>query len=317
VEIDDTFDVRFEGAEEIVSFRDGDLSHKGVFIADTRGAAPLALVQVRFHLSDLPPLEVAGQLVPSGATGSGYITMDGGDALDALHAAVDLVISRAEDAPVVPADEESHPSPNSETPEEVGGAMSSTQGSPDSEEGAEPDAVDQEWGVHKDVEETDDASDDNTVEGRKHPTPVWDLIDTQSEMSIGHQVRELTTRDKLRLALHATRPVRQILIRDVEKNIHIRVVKNPKVKDQEILEYTSIASLSPLALRWIGEQRRFLRNAQVVYNLVLNPGSPPDLAKKLLARLNTSQLMRIMRSGRVKEAVRRAARKKLMDAGEI
>ncbi len=291
------FEIRFEVPSEVLSFRDGDLSHNGVFIADTRDVPPLTPVQVRFHLVDLPPLDVDGQLVPSGDSGTGYVTMTGGDALDALHAAVALVGAREmETVDTAPSEERK-------------------------EGGGNPD---EEWGVHAPVdademddEESDDDAGAESTPGRVKPVPAWQLIDTTSDLPIAHQVRELSLKDKMRLARHATRPVRQLLIRDVDKSLHIQVIKNPKVTDQEIVEYSAIASISPLALRWLGDQRRHLRNVQIVQNLVLNPATPPDLAKKLMSRMNKKQLMRVMRSGRVKEAIRRTARKKLMDAGEL
>ena len=297
------FEIRFEAPSEVLSFRDGDLSHNGVFISDTRDVPPLTPVQVRFHLVDLPPLDVDGQLVPSGHSGTGYVTMTGGDALDALHAAVELVSARDMETVDTTPHEESTEDQNS------------------IEDGGNPD---EGWGVHAsddadamDEEESDAAAGDESVPGRVKPVPAWQLIDTTSELPIAHQVRELSLKDKMRLARHATRPVRQLLIRDVDKSLHIQVIKNPKVTDQEIVEYSAIASISPLALRWLGDQRRHLRNVQIVQNLVLNPATPPDLAKKLMSRMNKKQLMRVMRSGRVKEAIRRTARKKLMDAGEL
>ena len=148
-------------------------------------------------------------------------------------------------------------------------------------------------------------------------TPVWQLVDVTGDTPIAHQVRALSLKDKLRLARQAARPVRQILIRDVEKNIHVQVVRNPKVSDQEILEFSAMAALSPLALRWIADQKRHVRNKRIAMNLVTNPSTPPDVAKKLLGGLSVSALRRVARSTRAKEPIRRAAKKKLMDAGEM
>ena len=121
--------------------------------------------------------------------------------------------------------------------------------------------------------------------------------------------------DRLRLAKQANRPVRNILIRDVEKRVHVSVLKNPKISDEEIFEYTAIPTLAPNALRWVASQAKYSRRPEVRMNLIMNPAMPKDTAVKLMASLNAGQLMRIMRSPKAREAIQRVARRKLMNMG--
>lgn len=147
--------------------------------------------------------------------------------------------------------------------------------------------------------------------------PAWELIDMGSGVPIHQQVKELTTAEKLKLARAAARPVRAILIRDAEKRIHINIVKNPKVTLEEVREWTAMPGISPLALKWIADQPTFARNSQIQLNLVKNPQSPRDVALKMLSLLPTGECLKIARSTMVREAISRAAKKRVMKAGLI
>mgnify|MGYP004390195723 CR=1 FL=1 len=153
--------------------------------------------------------------------------------------------------------------------------------------------------------------------GTKMPTPAWKLIDATSTVPIHKQLKELGVSDRVRLARQATRPVRALLLRDIEKRIHLEVVKNPKITDEEIVEATKISNLSPGALRYIATQRKYTRRRDVVLNLIYNPSTPSDQSMKLIGTLNQSELLKIMRSNRVREKLQIAAKKKLMKAGII
>ena len=152
-------------------------------------------------------------------------------------------------------------------------------------------------------------------ERRSDHTPVWQLIDPTLDVPLRRQVGALAVPDRLRLAKQANRPVRNILIRDVEKRVHVSVLKNPKISDEEIFEYTAIPTLAPNALRWVASQAKYARRPEIRMNLIMNPAMPKDTAVKLMASLNAGQLMRIMRSPKAREAIQRVARRKLMNMG--
>ena len=109
--------------------------------------------------------------------------------------------------------------------------------------------------------------------------------------------------------------MRRILIRDLEKRIHLEVVKNPQVKDDEAIEYAGTAGLSPIALEWLSSQARYNKNKKMVMKLITNPMTPQRVARKLLDKLTNRELLKVMRSPRSREAVVRECRKRLMKAG--
>jgi|GEM_PF-5110574 hypothetical protein len=332
-----TFEVHYNSPQDVHGFQTGALIHKGVFVEDVGDVSVLSGVTILFHLPDLPVVQVRGRLVQSSGDG-GYVALDVGDDLDALHAAVALVTSLmnpeslentvsdagAEFAIAHPISMEEGEGSASEALNDAGEELTVDPVVVDGASGVlveDVDAVSLEGAVPPDetqiAGEAGDSRAGRPEQIRQKVTPVWQLVDIASDTPIAHQVRALSLKDKLRLARQASRPVRQILIRDVEKNIHVQVVRNPKVSDHEILEFSAMAALSPLALRWIADQSRHARNKRIATNLVTNPSTPPDVAKKILGGMSMSAVKRVARSTRAREPIRRAAKKKLMDAGEI
>ena len=154
-------------------------------------------------------------------------------------------------------------------------------------------------------------------EGPERPKPAWEILDPTSDEPIHSQVRKLSLAEKLKIARTANRPVRELLIRDTEKRLHAEVIRNPKITDEEIMEYTAIPSLSPLVLEWVSKQPKHMRRRGVMLNLVQNPMTPPDTARKLLPKLSQQELLRISRSSRVRQVISRAAKKMLMQKGVL
>ena len=145
--------------------------------------------------------------------------------------------------------------------------------------------------------------------------PAWELLDNSSDVPLHKQVAQLTVNDKLRLARQANRPVRRILIRDMEKRVHLEVIKNPQVKDDEAIEYAGTSGVSPAALEWLSGQSRYSKNKKMVMTLITNPMTPPRVARKLLDKLTHRELIKVMRSPRSREAIVRECKKRLMKAG--
>jgi len=143
---------------------------------------------------------------------------------------------------------------------------------------------------------------------------VWQLIDMGSGVPLGQQVRALSVADRIRLARHANRPIRALLIRDSEKRIHVEVVKNPKTTDDEIVDWSSLSGISPLALKWMSTQKRLMRKRQLQLNLVKNPMTPQNIAIKLVKHLHITDCRKIAKSSQVREAIARIARKRVAEA---
>jgi hypothetical protein len=120
---------------------------------------------------------------------------------------------------------------------------------------------------------------------------------------------KMTVRQKIWQALHGTREVRAILIRDPNRQIARSVLQSPKLSEGEVGAFAAMRTVSDEILRRIGNSREWTRNYTVVHNLVKNPKTPPLISQRLLCRLQSKDLMLLARDKAIPEAVRRNAQR--------
>jgi hypothetical protein len=129
------------------------------------------------------------------------------------------------------------------------------------------------------------------------------------------RLAQLSVSEKQKLALSAERSERALLIRDNLKQVHVFVLKNPRVTDEEVAEYVRYAGLSAQALGYVADNVRWMRSPQLRFELVKNPQVPPDVARRVIETLGVTELRYLAKADRVKTDVRQAARKYLEKKG--
>jgi hypothetical protein len=125
------------------------------------------------------------------------------------------------------------------------------------------------------------------------------------------RIRSMTIGEKRALAPKARRTIRQLLIRDPAKSLHIFVVRNPRVTKDEILEYSKMPGLSRDAIMFIAQNRSWMSSRQLVFNLVKNPSTPMDLTLRLIGNLTMQQLTLLTKTGDVRGKVAQEAKRRL------
>lgn len=124
------------------------------------------------------------------------------------------------------------------------------------------------------------------------------------------RLKAMTVSEKMQLALAGTREERTALLRDVNKTIHLFVLKNPRIGLDEVQAAAKAPNTSPDALKMIAEHKEWSMNAQVCTGLVRNPKTPMPLALRMLERVPVSELRAIAKGG-AREQIVHAARKKV------
>lgn len=132
------------------------------------------------------------------------------------------------------------------------------------------------------------------------------------EGTVHDQIRAMSARERMQLALSGGRTERRILIKDPNKAIHVFVLKNPRVTLDEVRYLAGYAQANPEALKMIADSREWLQSAGVVTALVRNPKTPPMTAVRLLDRLPTAELRRLAKATNVPMAISQAAKKKVI-----
>jgi len=126
------------------------------------------------------------------------------------------------------------------------------------------------------------------------------------------QIASMTFPQRLKAAMKGTREMRAVLIRDPNKLIASSVLSSPKVGLPEIESFARMQNVSEDVLRIIGSNRAWLKSYGVVLGLTKNPKTPLGMSLTLMQRLTTKDLAKLSVDRNVAEALRIAARKKVL-----
>lgn len=128
---------------------------------------------------------------------------------------------------------------------------------------------------------------------------------------LGARYRGMSQPEKMQAALHGSREVRGIIMRDSNRALHVMLLKNPHLRLDEVQTMARIPSLSSEALLQISRHDTWSQDGTVCTNLVRNPKTPPPVAVSLLDRVPRAELRRLATGQGVREPIARAAAKRL------
>ncbi len=126
------------------------------------------------------------------------------------------------------------------------------------------------------------------------------------------ELAAMTFPQRLKAAMKGTREQRAILIRDPNKMICASVLSSPKVSTPEIEGFARMQNVSEDVLRIIGGNRGWLKSYGVIIALTKNPKTPLAMSMNLMARLQDRDLAKLSVDRNVPEALRIAARKRMV-----
>ncbi|MBI3492031.1 MAG: hypothetical protein HY047_09655 [Acidobacteria bacterium] len=118
--------------------------------------------------------------------------------------------------------------------------------------------------------------------------------------------------ERLRAAMKGTREMRSILIRDPNKMISAAVMSSPKLSEPEVEAFARMANVGEDVLRIIASNRAWMKNYSIVLGLTKNPKTPLGMSMNLMSRLNARDMAQLSVDRNVPEALRIAARKKVV-----
>lgn len=139
---------------------------------------------------------------------------------------------------------------------------------------------------------------------------VDDTADTRE--SATQKLAHMSFTDRLRAAVKGTREMRSILVRDPNKMIALAVLSSPKVSEPEIESFARMANVPEDVLRVIASNRVWLKNYGIVVGLTKNPKTPLGMSMNLISRLNDRDLTMLSVDRNIPEALRVAARKRVV-----
>ena len=142
------------------------------------------------------------------------------------------------------------------------------------------------------------------------PEPEAGAGDGVQQNSARQLLAQLLPSQKMSLALKAGRAERHHLLRDNNKVLHAYVLRNPHLGLDEVQAAAKLNSLSPEALKAIGDHPEWGQNSVICAALVRNSKTPMAIALRLLPRVPLNDL-RAIAKGAGRQQIVLAARKLL------
>jgi len=122
------------------------------------------------------------------------------------------------------------------------------------------------------------------------------------------KIQTMNAGEKIQLAMRGNREVRNILIKDTNKEVVKTVMQNPKMTDSEVELIAMNRNVSEEILRTIGSRREWMKNYAVMLALVTNPKTPIGVSVSQIPRIRKSDLVKFEKNKNLPEAVRAAAK---------
>jgi hypothetical protein len=121
------------------------------------------------------------------------------------------------------------------------------------------------------------------------------------------KISKLDITGRIQLAMKGTKEERSLLVRDGTKIVALAVLESPKISDGEVEKFATQKNVLEAVLRAIPLKRRFMKNYNVVKNLVFNPRTPIDLSLTLIKNLLVGDLKTLAGNKEVSDTVRKVA----------
>ncbi|HTD22615.1 MAG TPA: hypothetical protein VK738_08175 [Terriglobales bacterium] len=131
------------------------------------------------------------------------------------------------------------------------------------------------------------------------------------------KIARMGVRERIQLAVKGTKEERFILIRDGARLVSSAVLNSPKLSEPEVEQFANMKNVSDTVLREISRSHKFMKNYNVIRNLVNNPRSPLDLSLALVNHLTVGDLKSLSSNKNVADTLRKLAMKRFKDKTEV
>ncbi len=147
-----------------------------------------------------------------------------------------------------------------------------------------------------------DSVDDEAAAAEKKEEDVLRMKDMDVKL------HKLSITQKIRLATLGKSVHRSRLVRDPNKLVAVAAIKSPKITDNEVAAYAQSRSVSEDVVRYISNQREWLKSYQVKRSLALNPKCPLASSLRLLPYLRPTDLKALAKSKGIPNSLSSAAK---------
>lgn len=133
-------------------------------------------------------------------------------------------------------------------------------------------------------------------------------VEDAERLTFTQRVMKMSVANKIKLATLGNKEARTLLLRDSNKLVALAAVTSPRITDGEVVALSNSRTLHDDVMRYICNNREWLKNYQVKVNLVNNPKCPVGISLKLLGYLHTSELKKVTQNKNIASTLQTQAR---------
>ena len=137
----------------------------------------------------------------------------------------------------------------------------------------------------------------------------------QKEGPLSKRIPAMALPEKMRLAQTGDKEARSLLARESNKQILSCLLQNPRISDQEILNFAKERTLPEEILSLLSKRKEWMKKYPVRLALAQNPKTPLALSLRLIRNFRDCDLRKLAKSKDVSVHVASGARKILMTRG--
>jgi len=156
------------------------------------------------------------------------------------------------------------------------------------------------------------------AEDDDNPEAVAASEDKEGEEEVKEQylplmmrIRNMTSAEKLRLAMVGNAAARAFLVRDKNKTVAFATISSPSIAEAEIPAIVRSKEVGEDVIRYIGNKREWTKNHEIKHALVFNPKTPVGIALRFVGHLRDDELKTLSRSRNVSQPLKSAALQKI------
>ncbi|MBX3245679.1 MAG: hypothetical protein KF901_00710 [Myxococcales bacterium] len=128
---------------------------------------------------------------------------------------------------------------------------------------------------------------------------------------LSFRIREMTSSEKIRLALVGDAAARSLLVRDPNKQVSYAAISSPSMGDSEAAAIAHSKEVSEDIIRYVGNRKEWTRSYEVKRALCFNPKCPIGISLRFLGHLRPNDLKALSRSRGVPNPLKTAAKQRL------
>jgi hypothetical protein len=159
----------------------------------------------------------------------------------------------------------------------------------------------------------EDEEEDKKEQGGPAPPPTIEADGALSakQLSIYAMLKKMSMGQKVALATKGNREVRNLLIRENNKMLCLKVLENPRLGESDVEAYAKSTNISVDVLRGIANNKEWMKKYNISRGLIFNPRAPLGITLDHVKRLTDKDIEFLSKNRNVPETLRNTARRML------